>query len=93
MNEPRTIPPAVQALAQQVGLTPLDWAIHPDQIVIVFVEGPKMTFQGETTEKPTITKHVIKSAPPAAEETPAADDSGVTPPHDFKPKKKGKTPS
>ncbi len=38
------IPSLVQALADKVHLHPIAWCIHPSFVVIVFEEGPKLTF-------------------------------------------------
>lgn len=59
MDETRPVPSSVRALAQSVGMTPLDWAEHPDRIVIVFVEGPKMTFPLEQ-----VTPHIQRVKEP-----------------------------
>lgn len=83
----REIPNVIKALAQQVGMTPFDWAEHPDHITIIFVEGPKITFLREKTEKATITKLVAPSAPSAAGEAPAASPEAQSP-HGSKPKAK-----
>jgi hypothetical protein len=97
MDEPRTIPPVVQALAQQVGKTPLDWWIFPDHITITFVEGAKMTFDREATSKTTITKLVAKPEPEVVASAPSAADVPPPPaisqsPHGSQPKaKKGKS--
>jgi hypothetical protein len=42
-NQP-AIPPIVQELSKQVNMTPIAWCIHPSFVVIVFEEGPKLTF-------------------------------------------------
>jgi len=41
------IPAIVVALAAQVKKTPIAWAVKPDTVVIVFQDGPKMTFDRE----------------------------------------------
>ena len=49
---PEHVPARVAALAKKEGLTPLDWREYPDRVVIVYVEGPKKTYDlvGESDE-------------------------------------------
>ena len=47
------LPCIVKKLGESVGMTPLDWTEYPDRIVIVFVEGPKLTFTREPETLPT----------------------------------------
>lgn len=86
MNE-KQAPSSVLALAQKVGMTPLDWAEYPDRIVIIFVEGPKMTFEREevTTDPVSPETAIVTGAeepaptPAAAENTPPTDERGNAP--------------
>ncbi|MCJ7584880.1 MAG: hypothetical protein MUO30_08955 [Anaerolineales bacterium] len=38
------VPAVVAALAEKVKMTPIAWKITPDEVVIVFEQGPLMTF-------------------------------------------------
>jgi hypothetical protein len=37
-------PSVVQRIGERVGMTPIAWKEHEDRVVIVFEQGPKMTF-------------------------------------------------
>ena len=41
------IPSLVQSLADQVHMTPIAWNVTARQVVIVFEQGPKLTFERE----------------------------------------------
>lgn len=48
--EEQQVPNIVKALAQQVGMTPIDWNVPAslsEPIVIVFEQGAKLTFERE----------------------------------------------
>jgi hypothetical protein len=44
---PDRVPDVVQKLADQVKMTPIAWHIYPEKIVIVFEQGPKLSFNRE----------------------------------------------
>lgn len=44
-----TIPAVVLELSKRVGLTPMDWKIYPDRVVIIFTTGQKMIFERDTS--------------------------------------------
>ena len=44
------IPALVLELARRVNLTPIAWKFTPDEIVIVFEEGPKLRFERPTPQ-------------------------------------------
>jgi hypothetical protein len=61
------IPSIVLALAEGVHMTPIAWKEYPGNIVIVFAEGPKISFARELAEhKPT-----ARTATPAQPIKPA----------------------
>jgi hypothetical protein len=64
------IPEIVQQHADQDHMTPLAWQIHPDKVVIVYQEGPKMTYARNPlpTElrNSDYTIHLNKIQPPAS---------------------------
>jgi hypothetical protein len=64
------IPPRVQALADQANGTPLAWKEHETTIVIVFVDGRKLTFDkvAETVPVPQPFKYIEDAV--AEEATP-----------------------
>ena len=41
------MPAAVKALGERVKMTPISWAEYKDRIVIIFEQGPKLTFERE----------------------------------------------
>ena len=78
----RTIPPEVVKLAASVNMTPIDWVIKSDSIVIIFEQGPKMIFNREDQ---------TPAAPTAAPAAQPADTGGHAPePPKAKTKGKGK---
>lgn len=81
MND-KGIPPIVLSLALQVNMTPIAWVIHPDRVVIVFEQGPKLTFERELTVHANITNLVM---------TADAETAPAPPPAESTPKKKGKS--
>jgi hypothetical protein len=44
------VPAIVVALAAKVNMTPIAWKEYPDRVVIVFEQGPKITFERETSQ-------------------------------------------
>ncbi len=67
MNEATLKPPAVVVeLASQVKMTPLAWKVEKNKVVIVFVEGQKLTFdltQGDPTEGKSPASTPVKQIP------------------------------
>ena len=45
------VPAIVQALADKVKMIPIAWNVHPSSVVIVFKEGPKITFDREAQDE------------------------------------------
>lgn len=46
------MPCTVKALGESVHMTPLSWWEYPDRVVIVFVQGPKLTFYRDVEAEP-----------------------------------------
>jgi len=46
-------PTHILALAEQVNMTPIKYHEYPDRIVIIFEQGPKMTFDRADITPPT----------------------------------------
>ena len=70
MQDPNTAPPEVRTLAQAEGMTPIDWAIKPDEIVIVYEQGPKKTYSRAKATQMIEEIKPIPSAPSAASTPP-----------------------
>lgn len=51
------IPLDVLAIADKVHMTPIAWNIHPSFVVIVFEQGPKITFKRDPS--PLNAEHVV----------------------------------
>jgi hypothetical protein len=47
---PEQIPPIVQILSDRVHMTPIAWCVHVSFVVIVFEQGPKITFNLDDPE-------------------------------------------
>jgi hypothetical protein len=59
------IPSLVAALAEQVKMTPIAWKEYPDCIVIVFQEGPKISFDRALADlKPPRTARTVTPVAP-----------------------------
>jgi hypothetical protein len=53
------MPCIVSELGKSVGMTPIAWWEHPDKVVIVFEQGPKLTFMRKVEEEPATPAPVV----------------------------------
>jgi hypothetical protein len=53
------IPAIVVALAAQVGKNPIAWSVHPKTVVIVFQDGPKLTFDREASPRDRLPSDIV----------------------------------
>jgi hypothetical protein len=69
---PDNVPVIVQKLAYGVKMTPIAWHLYPDKIVIVFEQGPKLTFdRDQLAVKVAIAKPAPVTIAPAIQKLPA----------------------
>jgi len=65
------VPSLVQALADKVKMNPIAWHILPDKVIIIFEQGPKLTFDRDDIEvKVAIAPPVKKVIAPAIQKLP-----------------------
>jgi hypothetical protein len=46
------MPCIVKAIGERVGMTPIAWKENKDQLIIVFEQGPKLTFERHIEAEP-----------------------------------------